>query len=82
MKKEEQKVEIEKSLKIEFINKNKNIIHIQRNTTGFQSSLDNKQIKVLYDKMQNNYFNTTLANFKAIFKNEILPSGIEINWIE
>jgi len=36
--------------------------------TGFQSSLTDKQIENLYGQMQGNYFDTSLGNFRAIFK--------------
>jgi hypothetical protein len=40
---------------------------------GFQSSLKPYQIENLFSQMQDTYFDTTIDNFRAIFKNEPLP---------
>ena len=50
--------------------------------TGFQSSLDDKQIENLYSQMNGNYFEATPGHFKTIFKNEPLPPDCSIKWID
>lgn len=39
--------------------------------TGFDSSLEPHQIEKLYEKMQGVYFDTSLDNFKAMFKKDL-----------
>lgn len=57
-----------------------------KNTTtvqvkGFHSKLNDEQIKHLYEKMQNNYFETSLENLIAFLKGGNLD-GIFIKWID
>lgn len=49
---------------------------------GFQSKLSDTQLERLYNQMQDNYFDATLANFKAIFKDEELPPDCAIKWTD
>ncbi len=46
------------------------------NQTGFEIKLTNKQIESLFKQMQS-YIDTTLENFKAIFKNEPFPADFK-----
>lgn len=51
---------------------------------GFQNTLTDKQIEILYNKLKGKYIdnNTNLNDFKAIFKNELLPPDIKkVKWI-
>ncbi len=49
---------------------------------GYQSNLNDKQIKLLFNELINKYIDskTTFSDFSLLFKDDILPNDYNIKW--